>query len=181
MGMRGINHVVLYVSDLERSLAFYEDVLGFQRLSMGFPGGAFLRHAGSANDHDLGLFQARRAVAAPPGSVGLYHVAWEVDTLTELAAMRAALARAGALTGSGDHGSTKALYGRDPDGIEFEVCWLVPDAWVEEALRPGAALTGPLDIDAEIERYGANTLGGLRTDPAVWARIAERDAAQGRS
>ncbi|MBF6435345.1 VOC family protein [Nocardia cyriacigeorgica] len=176
--MRGINHVVLYVSDLERSLAFYEGVLGFERLPTGFPGGAFLRHAGSANDHDLGLFQARNAAAAPPGSVGLYHVAWEVDTLAELAAMRTKLAGARALTGSGDHGSTKALYGRDPDGIEFEVCWLVPDARVEEALRPGTSLTGPLDIDAEIERYGADTEGGPRTDPSVWARIAERDAAQ---
>ncbi|WP_280236043.1 VOC family protein [Nocardia cyriacigeorgica] len=175
--MRGINHVVLYVSDLDRSLAFYEGVLGFQRLAEGFPGGAFLRHAGSANDHDLGLFQSRRAAATVPGSVGLYHVAWEVDTLAELAAMRAALAEAGALTGAGDHGSTKALYGRDPDGIEFEVCWLVPDEQVEAALRPGVSLTGPLDLAAEIERYGADTPGGPRTDPAVWARVAAQHAA----
>src|SRR5690606_17802965 len=52
--MRGTNHIVLYVSDLARSLDFYEQVLGFERLPGGFPGGAFLRHAGSANDHDLG-------------------------------------------------------------------------------------------------------------------------------
>ncbi|WP_280228632.1 VOC family protein [Nocardia cyriacigeorgica] len=179
--MRGINHVVLYVSDLERSLAFYEGVLGFERLPGGFPGGAFLRHAGSANDHDLGLFQARNSAAAPPGSVGLYHVAWEVDTLDELAAMRTALAEARALTGAGDHASTKAVYGRDPDGIEFEVCWLVPDERVEEALRTATSMTAPLDIAAEIERYGANTPGGPRTDPAVWARIAEHSAVQGNS
>ncbi|MBF6234908.1 VOC family protein [Nocardia farcinica] len=174
--MRGINHVVLFVADLPRSLAFYEDVLGFQRLPGGFPGGAFLRHAGSANDHDLGLFQSRDRTPVTPGVVGLYHVAWEVDTLAELATMRDRLRAAGALTGTGDHGSTKALYGRDPDGIEFEVCWLVPDEHVEEALKPGTALTAPLDLDAVIERYGAETPGGPRTDHAVWARLAARTA-----
>ncbi|WP_280461647.1 VOC family protein [Nocardia carnea] len=175
--MRGTNHIVLYVSDLARSLDFYEQVLGFERLPGGFPGGAFLRHAGSANDHDLGLFESRDAAVPAPGSVGLYHVAWEVGTLAELSAYRQRLAGAGALTGAGDHGSTKALYGRDPDGIEFEVCWLVPDEHVEESLR-GAAMTAPLDLTAEIERYGADTPGGPRTDPAVWARVAAMRSAQ---
>ncbi|MFD6451850.1 VOC family protein [Nocardia sp. NPDC060220] len=175
--MRGINHIVLFVADLPRSIAFYEDVLGFERLAEGFPGGAFLRHPGSANDHDLGLFQARTPTAGPAGSVGLYHVAWEVDTLSELVAVRDRLTAARALTGAGDHGSTKALYARDPDGIEFEVCWLVPDEQVEDALAPGTSLTAPLDIDAQIRRYGATTAGGPRTDPQVWARVAARQAA----
>ncbi|MEV6061112.1 VOC family protein [Nocardia asteroides] len=175
--MRGINHIVLFVADLPRSITFYEDVLGFERLAEGFPGGAFLRHPGSANDHDLGLFQARTH-AGPSGSVGLYHVAWEVDTLSELAAVRERLSAAGALTGASDHGSTKALYARDPDGIEFEVCWLVPDEHVVDALAPGTALTGPLDIAAEISRYGADTAGGPRTDPQVWVRVAARRAGQ---
>ncbi len=174
--MRGINHIVLFVADLPRSIGFYEDVLGFERLPESFPGGAFLRHPGSANDHDLGLFQAGRP-AAPAGSVGLYHVAWEVDTLAELAEVRNRLAAAHALTGASDHGSTKALYARDPDGIEFEVCWLVPDEHVEDALAPGTALTAPLDIAAQIDRYGATTPGGPRTDPQVWARVAARRAA----
>lgn len=97
--MRGINHIVLFVADLPRSIAFYEDVLGFERLPEGFPGGAFLRSPGSANDHDLGLFQARTPASGPTGSVGLYHVAWEVDTLSELVAVRDRLAAAHALTG----------------------------------------------------------------------------------
>jgi catechol-2,3-dioxygenase len=175
--MRGINHIVLFVADLARSIAFYEDVLEFERLPESFPGGAFLRHPGSANDHDLGLFQARTPAAGPPGSVGLYHVAWEVDTLSELVAVRDRLTAARALTGAGDHGSTKALYARDPDGIEFEVCWLVPDEHVADALAPGTSLTAPLDIDAQIRRYGATTAGGPRTDPQVWARVAARRAA----
>ncbi|MFC8525966.1 VOC family protein [Nocardia sp. NPDC057227] len=172
MGLRGINHVVLYVAELPRSLEFYEGVLGFERLGAGFPGGAFLRHAGSANDHDLGLFQSE--VPQPPaaGSVGLYHVAWEVETLADLAELHRGLLAANALTGASDHATTKALYGRDPDGIEFEICWLVPDAQVEAALAGGAAMTGPLNLDAEIARYGSATPGGPRADPAVWARVA---------
>lgn len=175
--MRGINHVVLYVSELRRSLEFYEKVFGFQRLPGAFPGGAFLRYPGSANDHDLGLFQTRGPSKPAPGAVGLYHVAWEVDTLAELVTMRERLTAAQALTGAGDHGSTKALYGRDPDGIEFEVCWLVPDECVEQALAPGTPPTAPLDLAAEIERYGATTPGGPRTDPAVWERLAAGYAA----
>lgn len=173
MGMRGINHVVLYVADLQRSLDFYEQVLGFERLAAGeFPGGVFLRHAGSANDHDLGLFQARGRETVVPGRVGLYHVAWEVETLADLEDMRQRLVAVGALGGAADHAATKALYGRDPDGIEFEICWLVPDGRLEEALYPGVALVGPLDIPREIARYGASTPGGPRTDFAVWKRLA---------
>ncbi|MBF6192801.1 VOC family protein [Nocardia sp. CDC186] len=175
--MRGINHIVLYVADLERSLEFYESVLGFERLPGGVPGGAFLRCAGSANDHDLGLFRSRNRAVPAAGSVGLYHVAWEVATLSELAAVRDRLRRVGAEIGACDHGSTKALYGRDPDGIEFEVCWLVPDEHVEEALRPGTAMTAPLDITAEVARYGADTPGGPRTDTTMWERVAARLAA----
>src|SRR5688572_23187730 len=96
---------------------------------MGFPGAAFLRAPGSTNDHDLGLFEIGAAAGAPTAgrsTVGLYHLAWEVDTLAELGRVRDALATAGALAGSSDHGTTKSLYGKDPDGLEFEVVWLVP-------------------------------------------------------
>ncbi|MFD4295150.1 VOC family protein [Rhodococcus sp. NPDC058532] len=173
--IRRLNHAVLFVSDLDRSLAFYRDVLGFRPLPGGFPGAAFLQAAGSANDHDLGLFQSPHAQGVRrPGEVGLYHLAWEVGTLTDLAGMADRLTSAGALTGASNHGSTKALYARDPDGIEFEVCWLVPDDRVEEELVPGTPPTRPLDLGAEIERYGADTLSGPRTDPTVWERIFAR-------
>ena len=88
MGIHRLNHAVLYVADLARSVAFYRDVLGFRPVPMtpeGFTGAAFLQASGSTNDHDLGLFQVGHAApsAAGHGTVGLYHLAWEVDTLDE--------------------------------------------------------------------------------------------------
>jgi len=107
MGVTRLNHAVLYVSDLERSVAFYRDVLGFERVPMtpdGFSGAAFLRASDSTNDHDLGLFEVgtdARPSAAGRGAVGLYHLAWEVDTLDTLEQVAGRLEAAGALVG--DH------------------------------------------------------------------------------
>jgi catechol-2,3-dioxygenase len=156
-----LNHAVLYVRDVDRSVAFYTEVLGF-RVTTALPGrAAFLQAEGSTNDHDLGLF-AIGGEAGPStagrGAVGLYHVAWEVDTLAELARIAGVLREHGALVGASDHGSTKALYAHDPDGLEFEVSWLVP----ADRLSPDTGpRTAPLDLDAEIIRYGAETLGGV--------------------
>lgn len=161
MPVQRLNHAVLYVRDVERSVAHYRDVLGF-RVVVEMPGrAAFLQAQGSTNDHDLGLF-AMGAGAEGSGAgrttVGLYHLAWEVDTLAELVRLRTVLAAAGALTGQSDHGGTKSLYTRDPDGIESEVCWIVP----ADRLGPDTALgTFPLDLAAEIARYGAETRGGI--------------------
>jgi catechol-2,3-dioxygenase len=156
-----LNHAVLYVRDAERSATFYEDVLGFRRIPLPFPGAVFMQAAGSNNDHDLGLFSiGDGATPSPAGrqSVGLYHLAWEVDTLTELAAIRDRLAQEGALIGATDHGTTKALYGRDPDGLEFEISWLVP----AELIADDMGMTSRrLDLEAEIERFGADTLSGI--------------------
>ncbi|HEX4908803.1 MAG TPA: VOC family protein, partial [Actinomycetes bacterium] len=77
-----LNHAVLYVRDLERSVAFYREVLGFEAV-MSMPGAAFVQAPGSTNDHDLGLFEmGGQAGPSPAGrsAVGLYHLAWEVDT-----------------------------------------------------------------------------------------------------
>jgi len=97
--------------------------------------------------------------------VGLYHLAWEVDTLAELQRISGVLTERGALVGASDHGSTKALYAQDPDGIEFEVSWLVPAA----LLDPEQTIsTRPLHLEREIERYGADTGGGVGVSvPAV--------------
>jgi len=156
-----LNHAVLYVRDAERSAEFYNRVLGFERIPLPFPGAVFMRAPGSTNDHDLGLFsvgdQADNS-AAGRTSVGLYHLAWEVDTLTDLAEIADRLSEAGALSGATDHGTTKALYGKDPDGIDFEVSWLVP----ADLLTDDVEMTSRrLDLQAEIDRYGADTLGGI--------------------
>ena len=166
MGIHRLNHAVLFVSDLARSVAFYQDVLGFRRVPMtpeGFAGAAFLQAKDSTNDHDLGLFEVAGAGASPAGraTVGLYHLAWEVDTLDELSATAERLAAAGALVGTSDHGSTKSLYGRDPDGLEFEIVWLIPADQLDDAAREARKRIGRLDIEAEKKKYGARTRGGV--------------------
>ena len=161
MPIQRLNHAVLYVRDVGRSVAFYTEALGF-RVVTEMPGqAAFLQAADSTNDHDLGLFAiGDRAGASTAGrsTVGLYHLAWEVDTLAELQRIREVLTERGALVGASDHGSTKALYAQDPDGIEFEVSWLVPAALLDPSEKIS---TRPLHLEREIERYGADTRGGI--------------------
>ena len=164
MPVTRLNHAVLYVRDVERSVAFYRDVLGFHRLAQGFPGAAFLRAPGSDNDHDLGLFEMGAAAGPSPAgrsTVGLYHLAWEVDTLEELERLAGVLSVRGALTGTSDHGTTKSLYGADPDGIQFEVAWLVPFDMLDDDARRAASRIERLDIAREKQRYGATTRGGV--------------------
>jgi catechol 2,3-dioxygenase-like lactoylglutathione lyase family enzyme len=167
MGITRLNHAVLFVRDVERSVAFYTEVLGFSRIDMtpeGFAGAAFLQAPGSTNDHDLGLFEIG-SNAEPSGAgrttVGLYHLAWEIDTLAEMKRLAASLAEQGALAGSSDHGTTKSLYGRDPDGLEFEIAWIVPADRLDEAAREARKRIGRLELDREIARYGADTRGGI--------------------
>lgn len=161
MPIQRLNHAVLYVRDVAKSVAFYTEALGF-RVVMEVPQrAAFLQAADSTNDHDLGLFAiGDRAGASTAGrsTVGLYHLAWEVDTLAELQRIRDVLTERGALVGASDHGSTKALYAQDPDGIEFEVSWLVPAALLDPSEKIS---TLPLHLEREIERYGADTRGGV--------------------
>ncbi|HXY72900.1 MAG TPA: VOC family protein [Actinomycetota bacterium] len=167
MPITRLNHAVLYVKDLERSVAFYGDVLGFRVIPMtpeGFDGAAFLQAPGSTNDHDLGLFQIGPAAGpsrAGRETVGLYHLAWEVDTLAELERLARVLAEHGALSGSSDHGTTKSLYGRDPDGLEFEIAWIIPADMLDDEAREARKRIGRLDLDQEKNRYGAETRGGI--------------------
>jgi catechol-2,3-dioxygenase len=158
-----LNHAVLYVRDVERSVAFYREALGF-RVVMSMPGAAFLQAEGSSNDHDLGLFQVGAEAGdsmAGRGAVGLYHLAWEVDTLDELERVARRLSERGALVGASDHATTKALYARDPDGLEFEVSWLVPADLLTDDVLARRTRIGRLDIAAEKARYGGQTRGGV--------------------
>ncbi len=161
MPITRLNHAVLYVRDVSRSVAFYRDVLDF-RVIHEIPGrAAFVQAPASQNDHDLGLFQIGPDAGpsqAGRSTVGLYHLAWEVDTLDELERIAGKLRDSGALVGASDHGATKALYAHDPDGLEFEVCWLVPADRLPERVD---LMTRPLDLTAEKARYGGSTRGGV--------------------
>ena len=162
MPITRLNHAVLYVRDAQASAAWYEEVLGFRRMPIGpdgWTGAVFMQAPGSTNDHDLGLFTVGDKEG--PGGIGLYHLAWEVDTLDELERLSGKLKEAGGLTGASDHGTTKSLYGKDPDGIEFEIAWVLPkDLLDDEALEARKGI-GHLDIAREKARYGADTQGGI--------------------
>lgn len=145
--IRRLNHAVLYVRDARASAAFYTEVLGFQIAASIGDQAVFLRADGSTNDHDLAVMAVGNR-PAPPHSIGLYHLAWQVHTIDELAAMRAKLLEAGSLVGESDHGVSKSLYAKDPDGIEFEVMWAVPKAdW------PSDLFTQRLDLVGAMARW----------------------------
>jgi catechol-2,3-dioxygenase len=156
MQITGMNHAVLYVRDARRTAAFYEEVLGFSPVSVDERGRfAFMRAAASTNHHDIGLFTVGEQAGEPTDGrfVGLYHVAWEVTTINELAAAHDRLAAAGALVGMSDHGVSKSLYAKDPDGLEFEIMWRVPaELWGD---MEHDAVIRPLDLPAELARFAA--------------------------
>lgn len=172
MAISRLNHAVLFVRDLQRSVDFYTDVMGFRVVPMAPEGfnAAFLQAGGSTNDHDLGLFETGQAAGpsqAGRATVGLYHLAWEVDTLAEFGRLRDTLSAHDALTGDSDHGTTKSLYGRDPDGLEFEIAWIVPADLLDAAARDARKRIGHLDLDREKARYGADTPGGVGVSSPV--------------
>jgi catechol-2,3-dioxygenase len=155
MNVTRLNHAVLFVRDVDRAAEFYRSVFGFEEMER--PAGmraAFMRSPTGGNHHDLGLFEVGADAPRPArGSVGLYHLAWEVPTIEDLVAAARELSAAGAMGGASDHGVSKSLYGRDPDGNEFEVMWQVPrEAWGDYADQ---ATIMPLDLEAELARWGA--------------------------
>jgi catechol-2,3-dioxygenase len=158
MSVRRLNHAVLYVSDVPRAVAFYTEALGFEVRHMYEGKAAFLRAPGSANDHDLGLFQVDGASLAQGRYLGLYHLAWEVGTLAELSEISGRLTRMGSLVGASDHRVSKSLYAKDPDGIEFEVMWRVPAQDWEHEIATGPSI-GPLDLDEALSRWGDKVTG----------------------
>ena len=151
-----MNHAVLYVRDARAQQRFYGDVLGFATIVADKEGRyAFMRAPNSNNHHDIAFFSIGASAApstAGRSSVGLYHIAWEVATIDDLAVMRERLRAAGALVGSSDHGANKSLYAVDPDGLEFEVMYLVPAA--EWGAEEHEAIVRPLDLDRELHRFG---------------------------
>ncbi|MFI6770927.1 VOC family protein [Streptomyces sp. NPDC050355] len=166
MAVRRLNHAVLYVRDVARAVDFYGGALGLT-VDVEIPGrAAFLSAPGSLNDHDLGLFAVGADAPGPEaGRVGLYHLAWEVGTLGELAAAEARLGERGALVGATDHLVSKSLYAKDPDGNEFEVMWRVPrEDWPgpEQADR-----LRPLDLAVALKRWGPDLVTGAAAGSAT--------------
>ena len=158
MPVRRLNHAVLYVRDLAATVDFYAATLGFE-IAMEIPGrAAFMKARGTANDHDLGLFAVPDGQLPDGAYLGLYHLAWEVGTLAELAEVRERLTERSALVGASDHRVSKSLYAKDPSGIEFEVMWRVPaETWADETA--GGSMIRPLDLEAEIARWGDRVTG----------------------
>ncbi len=149
IGLKRLQHLVLWVSDVERSVRFYRDVLGFE-VKKRYPNAAFLKIPGSPDDHHLGLFE-QTGVARPDERVArMYHSAWEVGDIADLGRARQRLIEAGALVGSSDHGVSMSLYAKDPDGLEFEIFWTVPGG--------KSAPTRELDLEAELARRGIRML-----------------------
>lgn len=140
MQIKALGHVVLKVSNLERSAAFYRDVLGMREVAR--HGDAMAFFSFSRNHHDLGLLQiGADTPPSDPGAAGLYHVAFKIgDSLDELRECKAHLeAHNVSIFGMSDHGVSQSLYIQDPDGIEIELYVDAdPAIWQD---NPGAVLT----------------------------------------
>jgi catechol 2,3-dioxygenase len=128
-----VGHVVLKVRDLGRSTAFYSGLLGFRKVGE-IPGRMAFFTATGENHHDLALLAVGvNAPQPPPNAVGLYHVAIRLPSEEHVRRAYRALVEAGAdVVGSSDHGVSRSLYLRDPDGIELELYSDVP-GWQETA------------------------------------------------
>jgi catechol 2,3-dioxygenase len=144
-----IGHVHLKVSDLERAVAFYRDVLGFEITQRYGAQAAFLSAGGY--HHHVGLNTWESAGGAHParGTTGLYHLAIVYPTRRELAkALRRLMTAQVALEGASDHGVSEALYLRDPDGNGIELYWDRPqEEWPRTATGDLAMFTRPFDLD----------------------------------
>ena len=148
IGLKRLQHLVLWVSNVERSVRFYRDIFGFEVKTQS-PRAAFLRIPGSPDDHHLGLFEHTGVPGPHEGVARMYHSAWEVGDITDLVRARGRLMEAGALVGSSNHGVSLSLYAKDPDGLEFEIFWTVPG---------GTSIgTRELDLEGELARRGITT------------------------
>ena len=168
-----LNHAVLFVADLDRAVQFYTDVFAMELVSRESRlGAAFLRLPRSGNHHDLGLFGVSGATPQPRRSVGLYHLAWQLDTVDELAEFRRALIGSGAYTGESSHGATKSIYGADPDGNQFEIMWMLPrEEWGIYANR---AVVEQLNLATLLKSWsGTRTAGEIVHDTSRAASLDE--------
>jgi catechol 2,3-dioxygenase len=144
-----IGHVHLKVADLERAIAFYRDVLGFELTQRFGAQAAFLSAGGYHHHIGLNTWESLDGDPPPRGSTGLYHLAILYPTRVELARALRRLIDAGVpLEGASDHGVSEALYLRDPDGNGVELYWDRPqEQWPRTAADELAMYTRHLDLD----------------------------------
>ena len=145
-----VGHVHLKVSDLERSIAFYHDVLGFDLVQRYGSQAAFLSAGGYHHHIGLNTWESRGGARPAPGTTGLYHVAFRYPDRASLADAVRRLARAGVrLDGASDHGVSEALYLRDPDGNGVELYRdRPPEEWPRDAEGNLAMVSLPFDVAA---------------------------------
>ncbi len=145
----GIGHVHLKVADLDRALAFYRDVLGFELTQRFGRQAAFLSAGGYHHHIGLNTWESSSGSPPPAGATGLYHLAILYPTRAELAdALRRLIGAGIPLEGASDHGVSEALYLRDPDGNGVELYWDRPRGqWPRTAEGGLAMFTHPLDLE----------------------------------
>jgi catechol 2,3-dioxygenase len=145
-----IGHVHLKVADLERALAFYCGVLGFELTQRYGPSAAFVSAGGYHHHIGLNTWESHGGSPPPPGTTGLYHLAIRYPDRRALAdALRRLNAAGIALEGASDHGVSEALYLRDPDGNGVELYWDRPEAeWPRTADGQLSMYTKRLDLTA---------------------------------
>ena len=144
-----IGHIHLTVADLDRSLAFYRDLLGFAVMQWYGDSAVFLSAGGYHHHIGLNTWAGRNATSAGPGHTGLYHFAILYPGRAELATTLKRLIDSGyPLDGASDHGVSEAIYLRDPDGNGVELCCDRPEArWPKGRDGALAMATLPLDLD----------------------------------
>jgi catechol 2,3-dioxygenase len=145
-----IGHVHLKVADIDRALAFYCSVLGFQLMQRRGPQAAFISAGGYHHHIGLNTWESRGGPPPAPGTTGLYHLAVLYPTRAALAdALRRLIAAEIPLEGASDHGVSEALYLRDPDDNGVELYWDRPrEQWPRSADGGLAMFTKPLDLKA---------------------------------
>ena len=166
--MVSIGHVHLKVSDLERSLAFYRDVLGFEVTQRYGSQAAFLSDGGYHHHIGLNTWESAGGRPPPPGATGLYHFAILYPTRAELAdAVRRVLQAGIQLEGASDHGVSEAIYLRDPDENGVELYWDKPkEQWPRAADGSLAMFTHALDVARLLAEPAARTALVSHSEPA---------------
>ena len=173
-----IGHVHLKVSDLERAVAFYSDVLGFEVTQRMGRSAAFLSAGGYHHHIGLNTWDSEQGGPPAPGTTGLYHFAIRYPDRASLAdALRRLREARVQLEGASDHGVSEALYLRDPDGNGVELYWDRPRAaWPREADGTMKMVTRRLDLDVLL---AAASESGANADPASpYALMTEQNRAR---